>query len=134
MKSLIILLLVICLAPCCLKAQDATLGKTKEEIRALIKPNSGITISTGDDCDTLSMQGGLRIYMFYKNNICISSKSIMPLQYMSMVTDKMTNDSYKKISENEWLNPSGTVKVNITILKVSNQFSVETSHVSNPGN
>jgi len=94
----------------------------KIEIRNLIKPNGGITLSQGDNSDTLSMQGGLKIIMYYKNDTCYTSEATMPLAYMNMVTQKMNHDSYKKAKENEWISPSGKIKVDITILKSSNQF------------
>lgn len=126
MKILFILLFVLT-ASFDLKAQDATIGKSKDQIRALIKPNSGINLLQGSDCDTLTMQGGLAIFMYYKNNICYASKSIMPLSYMNMVTEKMTTDSYKKLTEDTWINNSQTVKVKITVLKDKNQFIVDAS-------
>jgi hypothetical protein len=130
MKILLALTLIL-ITPYCLKAQGTTLGKTKEQIRAMIDPNNGIKLSKGDNADTLSMQGGLQIIMYYKNDICYSSKSVMPLAYKDMVVKKMTADSYKKVKENVWIHPSGTVKVEIVVFKEKNIFTAETSQVDN---
>lgn len=129
MKVLILFALLFTI-PLYLKAQDATLGKSKEQIRALIKPNGGIILLKGNDCDTLTLQGGLKTFMYYKDDVCYASKSIIPLKYLTMIVEKMTTDSYKKVGENEWVNHSETVKVNITILKTEDQFIVETSQLN----
>ena len=129
MKILLVLILIV-ITPCCLKAQGTTLGKTKEQIRAMIDPNSGIQISKGDNADTLSTKDGLQIIMYYKDNICYTSKSVMPLAYLDMVVKKMTDDSYKKVNENVWINPGGTLKVEIVVFKEKNIFTTETSEVN----
>ncbi|SDE41196.1 hypothetical protein SAMN05216464_10638 [Mucilaginibacter pineti] len=125
--KILLMLALLCGLPYCLKAQDPTLGKTKEQIRALIKPNSGIKLSAGESSDTLSMDGGLQTVMYYKNNICYTSKSVMPLKYIDYVTKKMTADSYKKVSDSVWLTSSGKIKVEITVDKNRQQFFVKTS-------
>lgn len=128
MKILLAFFLLFTL-PYTLKAQDPTLGKTKEQIRALIKPNSGIDILRGEDSDTLVLQGGPKTVMYYKNNICYASKSTLPLSMLPVMVDFMKNDAYKKIKENEWVNSSNTVKVEITIMKDTKQLFVETSQI-----
>lgn len=109
------------------QAQDATLGKSRTAIRELVQSNSAIKLSQSTDCDTLSMKGGLKTMMYYKNDVCYASKSIMPLTYMEMVIEQMTKNLYKKLKENTWTNPTGTVKVEITVDKGNNCFTVDTS-------
>jgi hypothetical protein len=77
MKILLILLLILA-APSYLKAQDATLGKSKEQIRAMIKPNSGISLLRGEDCDTLTMQGAFRYLCTTKTIFVIPLKVSCP--------------------------------------------------------
>jgi len=129
MKILLILAFLL-IIPFCLKAQDETLGKSRAEIRALIGPNSPIKLSKGDICDTLTLQAGMQLFMYYKNDTCFKSVSIMPLKYESYVTDKMTKDSFKKISDNVWINASGKVRLEITVDKEKDEFYVETSEVN----
>jgi hypothetical protein len=125
--KLLFFLMLICLVPCCLKAQDSTLGKTKEQIRALIKPYPAIKLAPGDDTDTLTMQGDLKTIIFYKNNVCYGSESILPLKLMDMATQKMTKDGYKKIKDNVWISPSGVIKVELTVDEKNKQFITETT-------
>lgn len=120
----LVLFIFICIGA---KAQEATLGKSRTEIRDLVQSNSAIKLSQSSDCDTLSMKGGLKTMMYYKNDVCYASKSIMPIAYMDMVTEQMTKNLYKKLKENTWTNPAGTVKVEITIDKGNNCFTVDTS-------
>lgn len=122
-------LVIILISICSVKAQDHTLGKTREQIWALIAPNPLITLSKADNTDTLAVRDAGKIIMYYKDNICYSSKSYLSMSIMPMVTDKM-NSSYKKLKENTWLSPGGLVKVEIVVLKDSDQFTVETSQVS----
>lgn len=126
-------LMLICLAPCCLRAQDSTLGKTKDQIRAMIKPYPAIKLAPGDSADTLTMQGDLKTIVFYKNNVCDSSKSILPLKLMDMVTQKMARDGYKKINDNAWVSPSGVIKVALTVDQKNNQFITETTRADENG-
>lgn len=125
--KLLFFLMLICLAPCCLKAQDSTLGKTKDQIRAMVKPYPSIKLSPGDNTDTLTMQGDLKTVVFYKNNVCYGSESILPLKLMDMVTQKMTKDGYKKIKNNTWISASGVIKVELTIDEKTNHFITETT-------
>jgi len=120
-------LMLICLAPCCLRAQDSTLGKTKDQIRAMVKPYPTIKLAPGDNADTLTMQGDLKTIVFYKNNVCYSSESILPLKLMDMVTQKMTKDGYKKVKDNVWLSPSGVIKVVLIADQKNNVFITETT-------
>ncbi len=129
MKILLTVILIV-IIPLCLKAQGTTLGKTKEQIRAMIDPNNGIKLSKGDSTDTLSMTGGLQMIMYYKDNVCYTSKSVMPLAYRDMIIKKMTDDSYKKVNDNLWINPSHTVKVELVVFKEKNIFTVETSEIN----
>lgn len=126
MKILLTLILLVS-ACCCLKAQDATLGKSRAEIKELIRSNTAIKLTQSNDCDTLSMAGGLKTMMFYKNDICYASKSIMPMTYMNAVTEQMTKSLYKKLNETTWTNQAGTVKVEIMVDKDKNCFIVNTS-------
>ena len=125
--------MLICLVPCCLKAQDSTLGKTKDQIRALVKPYPAIKLAPGDNADTLTMQGDLKTIIFYKNNVCYSSESILPLKLMDMVTMKMTKDGYKKIKDNVWISPSGIIRVELTVDQKANQFITETTRADSSG-
>jgi hypothetical protein len=45
----------------------------------------------------------MQAIFLYKDNICYKSRSILPLQYMTDVVNKMTTDSYKKIKDNIWI-------------------------------
>ena len=125
--KILFFLLLICLVPCCLRAQDSTLGKTKDQIRALIKPYPAIKLAPGDTTDTLTMQGDLKTILFYKNNICYGSESILPLKLMDLATQKMTKDGYKKIKDNVWISPSGAIRVELTVDQKNNQFITETT-------
>src|ERR1700744_5241132 len=134
MKQLLFLILI-CLAPCCLKAQDSTLGKTRDQIRAMVKPYPAIKLAPGDNSDTLTMQGDLKTIVFYKNNICYSSESILPLKLMDMATQKMIKDGYKKVKDNEWISGNGTIKAELTIDQKTGHFiTVTTSADSNGPN
>ena len=126
-------LMLICLVPCCLKAQDSTLGKTKDQIRAMVKPYPAIKLSPGDNADTLTMQGDLKTIVFYKNNICYGSESILPLKLMDMATQKMTKDGYKKIKDNVWISPSGVIRVELTVDQKNNVFVTETTRADSTG-
>lgn len=126
-------LTLICLVPCCLRAQDSTLGKTKDQIRTMVKPYPAIKLAPGDNADTLTMQGGLKTIVFYKNNVCYSSESILPLKLMDMVTLKMTKDGYKKIKDNVWISPSGVIKVVLTADQKNNVFITETTRADGSG-
>ena len=125
--------MLICLVPCCLKAQDSTLGKTKDQIRAMVKPYPAIKLSPGDNADTLTMQGDLKTIVFYKNNICYGSESILPLKLMDMATQKMTKDGYKKIKDNVWISPSGVIRVELTVDQKNNVFVTETTRADSTG-
>jgi hypothetical protein len=131
--KLLFFLMLICLVPCCLKAQDSTLGKTKDEIRALVKPYPAIKLAPGDNADTITMQGDLKTIIFYKNNVCYSSESILPLKLMDMVTQKMTKDGYKKIKNNVWISPSGVIRVELTVDQKANSFITETTRADGNG-
>lgn len=126
MKLILALALVVFVC-CGAMAQEATLGKSRTEVRELAQSNSSIKLAPGTDCDTLTMKGGLKTMMYYKNNTCYASKSIMPLSYMDIVTEQMTKNQYKKLKENTWTNPAGTVKVEIAVDKGNNCFTVDTS-------
>ena len=126
-------LMLICLVPCCLKAQDSTLGKTTDQIRAMVKPYPAIKLSPGDNADTLTMQGDLKTIVFYKNNICYGSESILPLKLMDMATQKMTKDGYKKIKDNVWISPSGVIRVELTVDQKNNVFVTETTRADSTG-
>lgn len=130
--KLLFSLMLICLVPLCLKAQDSTLGKTKDQIRAMIKPYPAIKLAPGDNADTLTMQGDLKTIVFYKNNVCYSSKSILPLKLMDMVTLKMTKDGYKKIKDNVWISPSGVIRVELKVDQKNNVFITETTRADSP--
>ena len=111
------------------KAQDHTLGKSKNEIRSMIRPNTGISLLKGSRSDTLTMNGGLQIVMYYKNDTCFTSKSTIPLSLQSLITEKM-HTGYKQVKENTWISPSGLVKVQLTISKEKHQLYIETTLVS----
>jgi hypothetical protein len=125
--------MLICLTPCCLKAQDSTLGKTKDQVRAMVKPYPAIKLAPGDTADTLTMQGDLKTIVFYKNNVCYSSESILPLKLMDMVTQKMTKDGYKKIKANVWVSPSGVIRVELSVDQKTNHFITETTRADAGG-
>ena len=125
--------MLLCLVPCCLKAQDSTLGKTKDQIRALVKPYPAIKLAPGDSTDTLTMQGDLKTIIFYKNNVCYSSESILPLKLMDMATQKMTKDGYKKTKDNVWISPSGVIRVELTVDQKNNVFITETTRADSSG-
>nr|WP_067058023.1 hypothetical protein [Mucilaginibacter sp. L294] len=127
MKLLFVYILIIATTNF-VKAQDPTLGKSRDEIRNLIKPNTGINLLKGNNTDTLTMDGGLRIVIYYQNDTCYTSKSTMPLSLLSMVTDKMK--TYKKVKENMWISPSGIVRVEVTITKNEDNFYIETSYAN----
>lgn len=131
MKPLFFLILI-CLVPLCLKAQDSTLGKTKDQIRAMVKPYPAIKLAPGDNADTLTMQGELKTIVFYKNNVCYGSESILPLKLMDMATQKMIKDGYKKIKDNVWISPSGVIKVALTVDQKNNVFITETARADSP--
>ena len=131
--KILISLMLICLVPCCIKAQDSTLGKTKDQIRAMVKPYPAIKLSPGDNADTLTMQGDLKTIVFYKNNICYGSESILPLKLMDMATQKMTKDGYKKIKDNVWISPSGVIRVELTVDQKNNVFVTETTRADSTG-
>ena len=131
--KILFFLMLICLVPCCLKAQDSTLGKTKDQIRALVKPYPAIKLAPGDNADTLTMQGDLKTIIFYKNNVCYGSESILPLKLMDLATQKMTKDGYKKIKDNVWISPSGVIRVELTIDQKNNQFITETTRADEGG-
>ncbi|QKJ31119.1 hypothetical protein HQ865_15600 [Mucilaginibacter mali] len=126
MKALLALVLVVLICHGA-KAQEATLGKSRAEIRELIQSNNAIKLTKSTDCDTLSMDGGLKTMMFYKNDVCYASKSVMPMKYMDMVTEQMSKSQYKKLNDTTWTNQAGTVKVEITVDKDKNCFTVNTS-------
>ncbi len=131
--KILFFLMLICLVPCCLKAQDSTLGKTKDQIRAMVKPYPAIKLSPGDNADTLTMQGDLKTIVFYKNNVCYGSESILPLKLMDMATQKMTKDGYKKIKDNVWISPSGVIRVELTVDQKNNVFVTETTRADSTG-
>jgi len=62
----------------------------------------------------------MQTIFLYKNNLCYSSTSILPLQYMDVMVEKMTTDSYKKIKDNVWVDAKETIKVEITIDQIKN--------------
>jgi len=125
MKKLITLLAII-LVPFCLSAQN-TVGKSKQDIRKIIQSNPNFKLLAGKDCDTLDFTQGMQAIFDYKNDICYKSISVMPLKYMSSVTGKMTADSYKKISDNTWIDSNETIKVFISIDKIKNLCFVTTT-------
>jgi hypothetical protein len=55
----------------------------------------------------------MQAIFLYKDNICYKSRSILPLQYMTDVVNKMTTDSYKKIKDNIWINLEETIMVEV---------------------
>ena len=125
--------MLICLVPCCLRAQDSTLGKTKDQIRAMVKPYPAIKLSPGNNADTLTMKGDLKTIVFYKNNVCYSSESILPLKLMDMVTQKMTKDGYKKVKDNVWISANGALRAEITVDEKNNVFITETTRANGGG-
>jgi len=129
MKNFLFLILI-CLAPFCLKAQDSTLGKTKDQIRAMVKPYPAIKLAPGDNADTLTMQGDLKTIVLYKNNICYASRSILPLKVLDMVIQKMTKDGFKKVKENEWISSSGAIKVVFIPDQKPGHFITETTRAN----
>lgn len=131
--KLLLFLTFICLIPFCLKAQDSTLGKTKDQMRAMVKPYPGIKLAPGNNADTLTMQGGLKTIVFYKDNVCYASKTIMPLKLMDMVTQKMTKDGYKKIKDNVWISPSGVIRVEIKVDNSTDEFITNTTRADGSG-
>jgi hypothetical protein len=125
--KILFFLMLICLVPCCLKAQDSTLGKTKDQIRAMVKPYPAIKLAPGDTADTLTMKGDLKTIVFYKNNVCYSSESILPLKLMDMVTQKMAKDGYKKVKDNVWISANGVIKVALKVDQKNNVFITMTT-------
>lgn len=129
MKALLTLVIIL-ISICSVKAQDHTLGKTREQIWKLIEPNTDIKLFKGESTDTLTMQSVGKIVMYYKDNVCYSSKSYLSMSILPMIDDKIKSGNYKKLKENVWLSPSGLVKMEVIILKDTDQFTVETSQVS----
>ena len=115
MKKLLILL-TIALGPFCLRAQN-TIGKSREEMRNIIRSNPNFKLLVGDNCDTLVFAQGMQAIFDYKNNLCYKSISVLPLQYLSSVVEKMTTDSYKKIDDHTWIDSKETIQVVIAIDK-----------------
>ena len=125
MKKLLILLFI-AVTPFWVLAQT-TIGKSKEELRKIIQSDPNFKIATGIESDTLSLQPGMQSIFFYKHDTCYRSKSILPLQYMSAVTDKLTQDSYKKIKDNIWTNAIETIQVEVVVDKINDRCTVETT-------
>ncbi len=112
MKKLIILLIAIS-GPLFLQAQT-TIGKSKDGIRKIIQSNPSFKLLAGDNCDTLVFAQTMQTIFSYKDNICYKSVSVMPLEYMPDVVQHMTEDLYKKIKDNVWIDAKETIKVQIT--------------------
>ena len=125
MKKLIILSTII-LAPFFVKAQN-TIGKSKEDIRKIIQSNPNFKLLAGDNCDTLDFTQGMQAIFDYKNNICYKSISVLPLNYMSSIIEKMTTDSYKKINDNTWVDSKETIKVSVVVDKTKGVCFVTTT-------
>lgn len=117
---------IILLIPFCLKAQN-TIGKSKDEIRNIIKSNPNFKLLTGKDCDTLVFTQGMQTIFDYRDNLCVKSISILPLQYMSALIQKMTTDSYKKTNDNTWVDSSENIRVSIAVDKSKGTCSITTS-------
>ncbi|MEZ2334030.1 hypothetical protein AB6735_00285 [Mucilaginibacter sp. RCC_168] len=122
----LLILLTITLAPFFLRAQN-TIGKSREEIRNIIRSNPKFKLLVGDNCDTLVFAQGMQAIFEYKNNLCYKSISVLPLQYMPSIIGKMTTDSYKKINDNTWIDSKETIQVAITIDKKRGVFIVTTT-------
>ncbi len=125
MKSPFLLFILAFSAPLLTKAQDQTLGKSREQIRAIVNQSEGIKLLKGSNCDTLVLEGGLKSFIFYKNDTCYTSKSFLPIKYLDIIITKMKTDSYQQIGENTWLNLNRTVSVQIFILKQGDEVMVE---------
>jgi len=125
----ILILLVLLTAPVCLLAQDLTVGKTREQVRHIIQSNPAFKLLPGKSCDTAIFQAGMQTVFYYKNNICYSSKSILPVMYINDVIQKMTTDSYTKIKDNVWQDAGKRIEVVVTMDKVNNKCIVVTTKI-----
>ncbi|WP_428328865.1 hypothetical protein [Mucilaginibacter sp.] len=96
---------------------QTTIGESKEEIRKLIQSNPNFKLLPGDNCDTLNFAQGMQAIFLYKNNICYSSTSVLPLKYKNDIIEKMTTDSYKKINDNTWIDNKKTIQVTVSVDK-----------------
>ena len=123
MKILVLLALII-IMPAAVMAQRTTLGQSKEEFRATIKPNGGITLLKGQTSDTLTMQGGLQIVMYYRRDTCYRSVSLMPMIFKNLMVNKMTEDGYQKVNDTTWTNRINTVRVVVTDNSDKQHFTV----------
>lgn len=133
MKKIVLILLLGFLDRSHLFAQT-TIGESREDIRKLIQSNPNFKLLPGDNCDTLSFTQGMQAIFLYKNNICYSSTSVLPLKYMNAVTEKMSNDSYKRINDNTWIDPKETIKVAVTINKIKSVCFVTTTFYEKKAN
>lgn len=105
-------------------AQRTTLGQSKDQFRATIKPNGGITLLKGQTTDTLTMPGGLQIVMYYRRDTCYQSISLMPIIYKNLMINKMTEDGYQKINDTTWKDRTKTVRVVVTDNSDKKYFTV----------
>jgi hypothetical protein len=130
MRKILILFLLLA-APVCLLAQDLTIGKTRDQVRHIIQSNPAFKLLPGKSCDTAIFQAGMQTVFYYKDNVCYSSKSILPVMYMNDVIQKMTTDSYTKIKDNIWRDAAKRIEVVVTMDKVNNKCIVVTTKIGN---
>jgi hypothetical protein len=115
MKKMTLIFLLVILACSKLFAQNAvTIGQSRDYIKKMVQSNPNFKLSSGKNSDTLNFTQGMKAIFLYKDNVCYSSTSVLPLKYESALTEKMTTDSYKKVNDNTWVDSKETIKVVIT--------------------
>jgi hypothetical protein len=67
----ILAVLALFTAPLYLSGQNLTLGKTKDEIRDIVRTTPTFKLGTGENSDTLSFQAGMQTIFYYKGNLCL---------------------------------------------------------------
>jgi hypothetical protein len=128
MKKILILLLFL-YAPMCLPAQALTIGKTRDQIKDMVKATPAFKLHSGESCDTLVFQMGMQTIFYYKDDICYSSKSILPVMFMNDVVQKMTTDSYVKVKDNVWRDAGNRIEVVVTVGNATKTCTVVTTRI-----
>jgi hypothetical protein len=107
-------LMVLLGAPLFLFAQDLTVGKTRDQIRDMVRATPAFKLATGESSDTLNFQAGMQTIFYYKDNVCYSSRSRFPLIFKDLIIKKMSDDGYVKVGDNAWTDSKKRVRVVVT--------------------
>ena len=104
----------------CLLAQALTIGKTRDQIRDMVRATPTFKLGTGENSDTLNFQAGMQTIFYYTDNVCNGSRSRFPLIFKDMIIKKMSDDGYVKVGDNVWTDSKKRVRIVITEDKANN--------------